>query len=796
VIDAPPLADLLRTYRTDARLSQEALAERAGVSARTIGDIETGIARAPRAITISLLAEALGLQPDEREKLRGAARRRGSATATPSRGARVAPPPLIGRDAELAELARLAGAARIVTITGGAGIGKTALALRFAHDAAERFGGNPVVVELAAIPDAALVPAKVALAAKVRESGGESAAAAIAAAIGDRPALFVLDNFEHVAAAAAFVAALAAAMPALQIVVTSRVPLRIAGERTLPLAPLRAGDATRLLVERARRDAPTFPVSDDEAAGIASIVRALDGIPLAIELAAPLLRMLPAAELARRLAHPLDVLVDESPDASLRKRTMRDAIAWSYGLLTPQQQVTMRRLGIFTGRFGLEAAQHVIADAPAADALATLRALAALADHSLVRVVEHGEGEPRFEIPALVRDYLAELLAQGDEANGLRERVAQYCIALVGGDGPLRAIAGDAAMNARLDLESPNFDAVLDWARATERIALGVRLAVRLRQFWWLRGAYAQGYAWLSTLLALAERTPIDDALLAAGHASAAGLAQAMARFDLSAEHIRAALPIVRASCDRSALASLLSGLGIDSAHAGDYASGRALLHEGLAIRRELGEPIAIAQSLCDLGSNLSSDGDYAAAGAHFEEALQLFRGAANDVGISATLANFALLALRTDMPARAESFAGEGLRIAERAGFDDGTRVARYLLARAALDRGDDAAAESQLRATMRASDDDSANLPASDVLQLRAAIEHARGHDVAAARILGAASVAPANSDVPQADARRAERVERAVRDALGPAFEGHWSAGRAGGFRRALAEVRPAG
>ena len=155
-----------------------------------------------------------------------------------------------------------------------------------------------------------------------------------------------------------------------------------------------------------------------------------------------------------------------------------------------------------------------------------------------------------------------------------------------------------------------------------------MRLAIRLRQFWWLRGAYAQGYVWLSTLLARADpRAPIDDALLAAGHASAAGLAQAMARFDLAAEHIRRALPIVRASDDRAALASLLSGLGIGSAHAGDYASGRALLHEGLAIRRELGEPIAIAQSLCDLGSNFSSDGDHAAAGARFEEALQLFRG-------------------------------------------------------------------------------------------------------------------------------------------------------------------------
>jgi predicted ATPase/DNA-binding XRE family transcriptional regulator len=791
-----PLSDLLRTYRTDARLSQEALAERAGVSARTIGDIETGIARFPRAITISLLAEALGLEPRERDGLRGAARRRESATAPP-RGVPAAPPPLIGRDAELAELGRLSGGAtRIVTITGGAGVGKTALALRFAHEAAERFGGNPIVVELVGVPDATLVPTKVALAAGVREAGGESVAASIAAAIGDRPALFVLDNFEHVVAAAPFVAALTAAAPALQVIVTSRVPLRIAGERTFPLASLSPGDATRLFVERVRRDAPEFSVSEDEAQRVASIVGTLDGIPLAIELAAPLLRTVSAAELARRLAHPLDVLVGE-PAAPAGRRTMRDAIAWSYELLAPQQRVTMRRLGIFTGRFGLEAAQRVISDAPVADALATLRALAALADHNLVRVVEYGEEEPRFEVPALVRDYLAELLAAGGEAEGLRERLAEYCAQLVAGDGPLRAIDGDVAMNVRLDLESPNLDAILDWARATKRIAFGLRLAVRLRQFWWLRGAYAQGYVWLSTMLTLADGAErIDDALLAAAHASAAGLAQAMARFDLSAGHIDRALPILRASNDRPAMASLLSGLALGRTHAGDYAGGRALLREGLAIRRELGEPVAIARSLCDLGSNFSSDGDYAAAGTCFEEALQAFRGAGNDVGISATLANFAMLALRTEMPGRAESFASEGLRIAERAGFDDGVRVTRYLLARATLARGDDEGAESHLRGAIRAGDDGSANMPASDALQLWAAIEHARGDNVAAARILGAASLAPTGGDVAQVDARRAARLERAVRDALGPAFEDHWSAGRAGGFRRALAEVHPPG
>ncbi len=785
----------MRSYRTDAHLSQEALAQRAGISARTIGDIETGIARSPRAITISLLAEALDLGSVEREALRRAARRRGPAAARAAAGAPEDAPVLIGREADLAAIARLTqGANHIVTLTGGAGVGKTALALRFAHDAAERFGGDVFVVALAPIPDAALVPAKVALAVGIRDARGASVAAAIAAAIGDRPTLFVLDNFEHVTGAGAFVAALAAAMSVLRIVVTSRVPLRVAGERTLAVGPLTPTDATRLLIARARRDAPEFPVIDGEAAALGTIVRTLDGIPLAIELAAPLLRVMSAEELARRLAHPLDVLVD-SGDGSPRRRTMRDAIAWSYGLLAPQQQRTMRRLGIFTGPFGLEAAQHVIGDEPVADALATLRALAGLTDHSLVRIVEHGAGEPRFEVPALVRDYLAEQLAASDEAGPLRRRVADYCAELVAADGPLRAIVGDAAMNERLDLESPNFDAVLDWARATDRIALGLLLAVRLRQFWWLRGAYAHGYVWLSSLLALAEgRSDVDEGLIASGDAAAASLAQALGRFDLSAAHIRRALPVKRAHGDRGAVAALLSGLGIGCGHAGDYPAGREFLREGLAIRRELGEPVAIAQSLCDLGANASSDGDFPAAAAYLEEALHLFRGAGDDVGVGATLGNLALLALRTQVPARAELFAAEGTRFAQRAGFDDGVRVTRYLSAWAVLERGDDAGAEALLRDAVRIADDGSANLPAADVLRLRAAIEHARGRDAAAARFLGAASIAPAADDVPPADAAGHARLEGAVRDALGAAFAAEWEAGRAGGFRRALAAVRP--
>ena len=577
MLDSPLLADLLRTYRIDARLSQEALAERAGISARTIGDIETGIARFPRAITLSLISEALGLDPPARDALRAAARRRSPAPAkgevagTPDGGS-----PLIGRDAELAAIASLLAddAARLVTLTGGAGAGKTVLALQAARAAAAQFGGNVIVVELGGIPDAALVSTKIALAVGIRNVNAEPVATSIAAALAGRPMLLVLDTFEHVTAAALFVSELLAAIPALKLIVTSRVPLRVARERTLPVGPLAVPPseaalapsalgsiaAVELLVDRARRYKPEFSVTEDNAAGIAALVRALDGVPFAIELAAPLLRISSPAALAQRLERPLDVLVAERSDVPPRQRTMRDAIAWSYALLTPEQQRALRRLGIFTGAFGLDAAQRVIANASGNAALATLQALAALADQSLVNVVESAGHDPRFEVPALVRDYAVELLADSGESDAVHQRLADYCSALLGSSAPEKRSGN--VVRKRLELESSNFDAVLAWARVTGRISLGLALAVRLRPYWWLRGAHPDGHVWLNSLLELAAgRDNVDDALLANGYEAAAGLAQASGRFDAAADYIRRSLPLKRASGDRKAVASLLSDL-------------------------------------------------------------------------------------------------------------------------------------------------------------------------------------------------------------------------------------------
>ena len=336
-------------------MSQEELAERAGVSARAIGDIETGISLWPRAITISLIAEALQLDATARETLRLASSRRGLASSTElPEGA-----PLVGREAEMAAaLALLRDEdVRLVTLTGGPGVGKTALAVAVARALDVEFGARTRFIDFAALADPMLVPTKISLAVGVRDVRGNSVTASVAAAIGGAPMLILMDNFERVAAAAPFVAELLAAAPQLKVLVASRARLRLRAERTLTVGPLATQAGIALLLERVRSFSPNFALPQDEHPALATLAETLGGVPLAIELAAPLLRTSSAAELATRLERPLDVLVTQDRRLPQRQRTMRDAIAWSYALLPPDDQRLFRRLAVFGGSFIEEGVQ-------------------------------------------------------------------------------------------------------------------------------------------------------------------------------------------------------------------------------------------------------------------------------------------------------------------------------------------------------------------------------------------------------------------------------------------------------
>ncbi len=392
--DERSVARLLHDLRLARGLTQAELAERAGLSARAISDLERGLRRTPRRDTIALLATAMELSAEERAAIDAAigSRARGVAFAGPSpspSGARRAglPAPLtsfVGRERESAAVCDLLrnGDVRLVTLTGPGGVGKTRLALHVAGALGED-AGEVYWVSLASVVSPDLVISTIASALEIGEPGTVSQAEALCDALRERQVLLVLDTFERLIAAAPQVADLLAACPRLTVLATSRVVLGVAGEQIFPVPPLSVGretrdvrrehedsthvsrptshvsDAVALFVARAQSVLPDFALTDANAAAVAAICSRLDGLPLAIELAAARIRLLPVEALATRLEHRLTVLTGGAQDLPPRQRTMRDAIAWSYDLLGQPEQILLRRLSVFPAGFTLEAAEAV-----------------------------------------------------------------------------------------------------------------------------------------------------------------------------------------------------------------------------------------------------------------------------------------------------------------------------------------------------------------------------------------------------------------------------------------------------
>jgi predicted ATPase/transcriptional regulator with XRE-family HTH domain len=513
---------LLRRYRVAAGLTQEELAERAGVSTRGISDLERGAHGLPRRDTLQLLLDALALAPADRATLVAAARR--PATSRARRESDDRPPglpvpltPLIGREQAIEAVVTLLTlpTIRLLTLTGPGGTGKTRLALAVAEQVAPKFPEGVVFVSLAPVADPGLVAPTIAERLGVRERAEQTVRDALVTHLAGKRLLLVLDNFEHMLPAAPLVAELLGACPALRVLTTSRAALHLSGEHLYSVPPLALPDvgrlppleelgqtaAVRLFVDRARAVKSDFALSEANTAAVVEIVHRLDGLPLALELVAARARALSPVALAARLDRRLPLLKGGAQDLPDRQRTLRDTIAWSYDLLRPDEQILFRRLGVFAGGCTLEAAE-VVANLEAP--FDVLEGMTSLLDTSLLQTEEQ-DAEPRYTMLATIREFAQERLIESGEEPVTRDRHARFYRDLVERGDPE---SGDPAWLDVLDREHDNLRAALAWSRDAGAHDTLLRLAGALAIFWYGRGHLNEGRRWLEQAL----ETPGDEA--------------------------------------------------------------------------------------------------------------------------------------------------------------------------------------------------------------------------------------------------------------------------------------------
>jgi predicted ATPase/DNA-binding CsgD family transcriptional regulator len=507
-----------------------------------------------------------------------------------------APPPVplttfVGREQEVTAVANLLQRpeVRLVTLTGPGGVGKTRLAIAVADQLASAFPDGVGFVSLESIADSSLAASATAQVLGIREMSEASLDDRLVAFLHDQQLLLVLDNFEQVVEAAPLVTDLLGTCPKLTVLITSRVRLRVSGERehVVPPLPLTGRDdapsvvdiarspAVQLFVERAQAARSEFVLSDENASVVADICRRLDGLPLAIELAAARMRALPPNALLDRLERRLPLLTGGVRDAPTRQRTMRDAVAWSYDLLTPAEQRLFRRLAVFVSGCTLEAAEAVTGE-PGGSGMDVLDGIASLVDKSLLRQDDGPGGASRYRMLETVREFGLEQLAVSGEEAAVRDRHAAWCLAFgQRGAAELKPVANPEVVD-RLETDHANLRAALAWLDGAGHGNDLLRLTGSLEWFWYLAGHYREGHGWLERALALApdaraaDRTEAENG---AGH-----LAYTLGDFRGATEHLDRAMRLARETGAASEEGRAMVLLGILAEDCGDYDAAEALL--------------------------------------------------------------------------------------------------------------------------------------------------------------------------------------------------------------------------
>jgi predicted ATPase/DNA-binding CsgD family transcriptional regulator/Tfp pilus assembly protein PilF len=747
----------------------------------------------------------------------------------------IRPAPLttfVGREPELAHLKQLLARARLVTLCGPGGVGKTRLALAVADELRETFADGVLFVDLSPLTESTQVAPAIARALGIRDDGSEPLAQRLANALEDQDALLVLDNFEHLLDAGPMLLQMLHSAPGVRAVITSRAPLRLRGEHEYPVQPLacpatntalggvREYPALELFVQRAQEVRPDFQLAPSNAGVVAEICRRLDGLPLALELAAARIRVLPPDAMLGRLDQSLALLTDGPRDLPARQQTMRDTIEWSYRLLNPAEQAAFRRLCVFSGDFSLAAASAVV-EAPSED----LDHVASLVEKNLLKRTDGADGAARFRMLETVREFGREQLAAAGELDLANRAHAAFFVALVEEAAPHLYRAEREAWMRRIDAEMDNLRAVVTWSIATDNGEALSRVARGLGFLYWrIRGHLNEGVQWCELALQqpaaqapdavrarllwqtgglaaymgrpLPARTWLTESILLARAANAgADLAYALVLMGFVESHLsdpaafvhmREAVSIARGSGSPEDRLLVLNIAIAPYAQLGDASSARELFAEAVATAHDLGDDWAIGVARSSAGYFEVREGNWAVAENHMQQALAIFQRL-NDEGSTAIIYNnLGVIATNMGDEARAAGLLQEAVAMDRRLGLN--AAISECNLGDLALRRGALHEARAFLSEALRdAARSGEAYAILLTLIRLAKLASATNDYDFAA-RVIGAARTSEAGS---ASSMREIETTSDLVCTAIGAARFAAASRGGAGASFQTLCE-----
>ncbi len=661
----------------------------------------------------------------------------------------------VGRENELKQLCALIHTTSLLTLTGSGGSGKTRLALRVGESVLHQFPDGVWMVELAPISDATQIPFAVLRALGLQEQASKRIEDVLIGHLSGKSALLVLDNCEHILnACSTLVAEMLGHCPNLSMIATSREPLGVEGEISFVVPPLSipAGsgvatgdlmkyDSIALFVERVRTANPELPLDDTAATCAAEICRLLDGIPLALELAAALTRKFSLEQVRIDVVGRFQLLTEQVDTAVRRHQTLHNAIEWSYQLLTDDEKRLFRALSIFAGGWTLESLAAVCAGEDR-DEYVLFELLTQLAAKSLVVVSEEDAAEPRYRFLEAIRQFASNKAIAAAELESFRSRHADYFLSLVESSNP-QAVIGETAARLfdRFEVEHQNLLAAIEWWRTSPAtIVKALRLASGVSPFWGLRGYRTVGMAVLGELIPLAESSGAVDAdpkLFARALNSGGNLATTLARYEEAEELFSRSLSILQGLNDSARAAAVLGNLGVIARYREDFATARARYQQSLEIRREIGDQNGIAIALTNLATVAWLRGDYAAAQAACQEALSIVRRIGNHQVQAQSLLTLAILSRFLGNHVKARSHCQDSLRVSQDIGDKGCMATSLCVLGDVERDAGEIEAAQTLYQQALALGRESGDPVCVAEMLNRLGTIAHDRGDDTAAARL-----------------------------------------------------------